>query len=115
MSAADTLRQAADVLEKTAEYMENSESVRINEQNAERMKSAQVLADKIAQVTGEAVEPQLVEKLSAMGTDVQSIIGRLTDGGEVDSLGGPDESTKLASIDGGLPPEDVRFLAYLQS
>lgn len=115
MKAVDILNQAADILEKTAEYLEKTESARISADREARIKSAQALADKIAETTGEALEPDLIEKLSAMGPEVQSILGRLTDGGTVDSLGDAETNTKLAGVVGGLPPEDARFLAWVQS
>ena len=115
MKAATILNQAAEVLEKTAAYLEGTESTRITQEQTARTKSAQELADKIAEVTGELVEPELVEKISAMGPEVQGILGRLATGGTVDSLGGPEESTKLASVEGGLPAEDARFLSWVQS
>ena len=115
MKSADILNQAADVLEKTAAYLESTESARITEEHDARTKSAQDLAEKIADVTGELVEPELVEKISTMSPDVQDILGRLTNGGNVDSLGGPEETTKLASVEGGIPAEDARFLSWVQS
>jgi hypothetical protein len=115
MKAANLLLQAADVLEKTAAILESTESTRIGQIRQERTKTAQELAEKIANVTGELVEPELVEKLSSMGPDVQNIIGRLTDGGNIDSLGDVEESIKLASVTGGLPAEDARFLSWVQS
>ncbi len=115
MTAAEILNQAADVLEKTAAFIENEESGKIAELKAARVKSAQNLADKLTEATGEAVEPEIVEKLSSMGPEVQGFLSRLTDGGTVDSLGGPEENTKLASVEGGVSPADARFLAWVQS
>ncbi len=115
MKAAVILNQAADVLEKTAAFIESAESTRVAQEQEVQTKTAQELADKIAAVTGELVEPELVEKISAMTPEVQSILGRLTDGGTVDSLGDAEDNVKLASVDGGLAPEDARFLAWVQS
>lgn len=115
MKASDVLNQAADVLEKTAAFIEGIETERIADETAVREKAAQSLVDKIASATGEQIEPELAEKLSSMGPEVQDIIGRLTDGGLVDSMGDAEETTKLAGVDGGLPTEDARFLAWVQS
>lgn len=115
MKAADILNQAADVLEKTAAFIDGIESKRIAEIQADRNKTAQSLADKIAAATGETVTPELTEKLSAMSPDIQDILGRLTDGGSVDSLGDADDNVKLAGVTGAVSPADARFLAWLQS
>ncbi len=115
MKAADILNQAADVLEKTAAYIDGIESARISEEKAGRTKSAQALADKIAAATGEPLETELVEKLSSMGPEIQDILGRLTDGGTVDSLGDADDNVKLAGVTGEINSADARFLAWVQS
>ena len=115
MKAADVLNQAADVLEKTAAFIEGIESERIADETAIREKAAQALVDKIASATGEHIEPELADKLASMGPEVQDILVRLTDGGLVDSMGDAEDTTKLASVEGGLSAEDARFLAWVQS
>lgn len=115
MNASDVLNEAADVLEKTAAYLEGFESKQIAEETAERTKAAQCLADKISSATGETIEPALAEKLSSMGPEVQNILSRLTDSGTVDSLGDADDNVKLASVEGGESSADARFLAWVQS
>lgn len=115
MKAADILNQAADVLEKTAAFIDGIESERIATIHADRTKTARALAEKISAATGENIEPALAEKLSSMGPEIQDIIGRLTSGGTVDSLGDAEDSVKLASVTGGISPADARFLAWVQS
>lgn len=115
MKASDVLNQAADVLEKTAAYIEGIESKNIADATEIREKAAQNLAEKISAATGEQIDTELAEKLSSMGPEVQDILGRLTDGGLVDSMGDAEDTTKLASVEGGLPIEDARFLAWVQS
>jgi len=115
MKHADVLTQAAEVLEKTAAYIEGIESERIAGETAVREKSAQHLAEKISAATGEHVDVTLAEKLSSMGPEVQDILGRLTDGGLVDSLGDVDDNVKLAGVDGGMSPAEASFLAFIQS
>jgi inactivated superfamily I helicase len=115
MKAADVLNQAAEVLEKTAAFLDGIESKQIAEIQAHRTKTAQKLADKIAAATGETLAPELTEKLSSMGPEIQDILGRLTDGGTVDPLGDADDNVKLAGVTGAMSPADARFLAWLQS
>jgi len=115
MKAADILNQAAEVLEKTAAFIDGVESERTATIQADRNKVAQDLAKKISAATGEDITPELTEKLSSMGPEIQAILGRLTDGGTVDPLGDADDNVKLASVTGEVSPADARFLAWLQS
>jgi len=115
MKAAAILNQAANVLEKTAAFIDGIETERMSVDQARRTKSAQALAEKISAATGENIEPALAEKLSSMGPEIQDILGRLTAGGSVDSLGDVEDNVKLASVTGGISPADARFLAWVQS
>lgn len=114
MEITKILNEAADIFDKTAEYLEKTESVRIAEENKIRNARAQKLASQISEATGQDVEPHLVEKLSGLGSDVQELLGRLTGSDTVDSLGGPPEQEKHASVD-GVPPEDNRLLQWINS
>jgi hypothetical protein len=115
MKAAEILNQAAEVLEKTAAFIDGIESERIATVQADREKVARSLAQKISAATGEDIAPELTEKLASMGPEIQDILGRLTDGGTVDSLGDAEDNVKLAGVAGELSPADARFLAWVQS
>lgn len=115
MSADTYLDQAADVLEKMAEYLETQESQKIATVKREKTKTAKVLADKIAEAVGEHLDDTMVEKLSELSPDMQDLLGRVTGAEVVDSLGGPEESMKIASIVGNMSSADARFLSWIQS
>ena len=113
-SVADALKQAADVFDKTAEYLETTESVRISAEKQEKTARAKKLANQLSELTGEELDVNVIEKLSGIDPDVQDLLGRLGGGDMVDSLGGPSESEKRASVD-GVPPEDAQFLTWVNS
>jgi len=114
MKITEILNEAADIFDKTAEYLEKTESVRITAENKIRGERAQKLASQIADATGQELNPEFIDKLSGLGSDVQELLGRLTGSDTVDSLGGPPEREKHASVD-GVPPEDSRLLGWINS
>lgn len=112
---ATLLLQAADVLEKTAEYIENAEGQRLDVERQEKTKTAQDLATKISATVGDEVSAELIEKLSSLSPDVQDLVERMAVGGEVDSLGGVPREEKVASDRAGMNSADARFLDWLNS
>ena len=112
---ANMLLQAAEVLEKTAEYIENAEGQRLDVERQEKTKTAQELAAKVSATVGESVDPELIEKLSSLSPDVQGLVERLAVGGEVDSLGGVQNDVKVASDRAGMSSADARFLDWCNS
>jgi|GEM_PF-1820069 len=115
MSADALMLQAADALEKMAAYVENNETSRIEKETAVRMKQANALADQISDMVGEPVDEEVVSKLAEATPEVQELLSRLTGGDNVDSLGGPQEVSKVASVDGNHQPADARFLDWVNS
>lgn len=107
--------QAADALEKMAAYIEATETTRATQEYTARRKHASVLADKIANTVGEPLDDMLVEKLASSNPEIQELISRLTGGELVDSLGGPQEVTKTANVNGALSSEDARFVDWINS
>lgn len=114
MSIAALLEQTADVLEKSAAYLETIESNRIATDKAVITKKASKLAEQISDAVGEPVDEELIEELAKASPEVQGLLGRLAGGDNVESLGGPQEEAKTASFD-GLSPAEARFLDWVQS
>ena len=115
MSADKLMVQAAEALEKMAEYIEHAETTRVAQESSIRRKHANALATKIANAVGEPLDDILVEKLASSNPEIQELIGRLTGGDVVESLGGPMEVSKVASVSGALPPADARFVDWVTS
>lgn len=116
MAGAEQLMElVADVLEKNAAYYESLESARVAEEQAEQQKSATALASRISEAVGEPLDEDLIAKLSTVDSDIHGLLERTVGSVEsVDSLGGVEDSEKVAGLD-GLPPEDARFLAFVNS
>ena len=112
--SAELLLKAADILEKTAEYVEQIEVKKVAQAEEEKTKVAQELATKLSATLGEDIDTAVVEKLSGMGSDVQDLVSRLAVGGEVDSLGGPEMEEKVASHS-SVDAADARFLNWCNS
>lgn len=113
MSADQLMLQAADALEKLANYVEQVETGRVRVETESRRKQASVLANQIANTVGEQLDDSLVDKLASLNPDVQSLLNKLTGGDAVDSLGGPTESSKVASVRNALPSADARFMDWV--
>ena len=110
------MSQVAEILDKTAEYVERLEGEKISAKNEERKKAASVLATKLTEAIGEPVDETLAEKLSNLDPEMHQIISKLAGTERVDSMGGPsDNETQKVASTSGLPPEDARMLAWLNS
>jgi len=107
---------AADILEKTAEYIERIEGEKIATRTAEKKKVASVLVGKLTEAIGEPMDESLAEKLSNLDPEMQQIISKLAGTERVDSMGEPGENNtqKVASAN-GLSPEDDRLLTWCNS
>jgi len=113
MKTSEALNNAADVLEKVAAYIEKAESGRIQEEADMRQKQASDLAEKLSEAIGEDISVEMAEKLSSID-NVPELLGRLTAGDTVDSLGGP-ETEKLAGVEGAESSADAKFLEWVLS
>lgn len=119
MRADERLLQAAEVIEKAAAYLEALESEKVQEERNAKLAEANKLAESITHVVGEELDPQTLEKLSQASPEVTDLIQRLSGGGSVDSLGGPPETVKSASVNGhdrvaqNVAAADARFLSFL--
>jgi hypothetical protein len=109
------LLKTAEVLEHTADYIENLENTRVSQEHAAKTKVATDLAQKLSQATGEPTTDDMVQKLAALPPEMQQVIARLAGTETVESLGGPPDagSEKQAGVPAGMPPEDTRFLGWL--
>ena len=110
------MSQVAEILEKTAEYIERTDGVKISARIEERKKVASELAGKLTEAIGEPVDESLTEKLSNLDPEMQAILAKLAGTGKVDSMGEPsDNETQKVASTSGLPPEDMRLLAWANS
>lgn len=109
------MAQVAEILDKTAEYIERIEGEKLAAKKEEKKKIASALAGKLTEAMGESIDSALAEKL-ASDPDVYQIIAKLSGTERVDSLGEPRENTteKRASTT-GMPPEDERLLTWCNS
>jgi len=115
MATEKLMELVADVLEKNAEYYESLESERVTKEKEAQHTKASTLAARISETVGEPLDEELVDKLSAVDPDIHGLLERTVGSMEnVDSLGGVDDSEKVAGLD-GLPAEDVRFLSFVNS
>jgi len=92
----------ANVLEKTAVYLDALETQRLEKIAQEKSANAQQLAEKISQTVGETLNTETVEKLAELSPEMSALVQRLSGGNAVDSLGGP-PNVKLASVGGQHP------------
>ncbi len=105
------LNQVADVLEKTADYIEGIESKEVHKKAEDKLNAANVLAEKLSEVTGEPVDTAVIEKLSELDPDVSGLLNKIAgDSSEVDSMGGPDTREKHASAPSNA---DARFMDWV--
>ncbi len=111
----ELMLQAADALEKVAAYIDNTETARLNQEYEVRHKEASSLAEQISDAVGEPLEDDMVNKLATASPEVKELLSRVTGGDTVDSLGGPQEVSKLASVHGSQRPADARFLDWVNS
>jgi len=110
---ADTLPKIAAVLEKLADYVESTESVKVNEDQVKRASAAKNLAEKISTLTGENLDEGVVEKLAGLDPEVAEMIGKFA--GEstgVDSMGGPEERDTEKTASAG-ESADARFMSWV--
>lgn len=116
MTIVELLEKTAEVLEKSAVYLENIETTRVASEREHKTKEAAALAEKIADAVGEPINEDLISKLANASPEVQVLLGRLAGSDEVESLGGPSREVKTASIeDGSTSHADARFLNWVQS
>jgi len=110
---AEMLPKIATVLEKLADYVEQIESGKQNEEQTKRATAAKNLAEKIGMITGENPDEKVVEKLAGLDPEVAEMIGKFA--GEstgVDSMGGPEERDTEKTASAG-ESADARFISWV--
>jgi len=113
MSDSQLLGQVADILEKTAAYFEHTESQELSRVKAAKDEIAEKLAAKLGDVTGELVDPSLIDKLAELDPDIATLLSKVAgENDAVDAMGYPQETlTKTASR--GVSSADDRFLEWI--
>lgn len=115
MSADRFLESVADVLEKTAAYYESIEADRLVKIQTQEKEATQKLVEAVSGAVGEPISDKLAEKFAGLTPEVKDLLLKLAGNSEyTDSLGGPEQIVKVAGAD-GLPPEDLRFINWLNS
>lgn len=110
-----TNNQVAELLEKSAQYIENLVSSQVAQAQEVRTKEASTLAQRLAEVTGEAIDDSTISKIASVAPEVTDILNRFTGSPEyVDSMGGP-ESDSTVKIAGSVSSADQRFISWCNS
>ncbi len=117
--SADLLYRVADVLEKTAAYIDGIESEKTAAETARRDAALQEVASKYTQATGESLDSAELSKLASDTTALETVQKLLTKtSGSVESLGrpgrasaSPQPATKAAARQAAYD----RFAAFLQN
>lgn len=121
MSAEHPLEMVADVLEKSANYIDALEEERntlqtekTQQRDAVLQKEAEELAQKYERATGEAIDVDVLKKIAGSEDDeIKQLFDKLASFEDADELGRPHE--KNASGTGDIPPADARFLNWTLS
>lgn len=109
------LNLVADVLEKTADYIEAVEAQKIAKEMETRTKAATALADQLSDVTGEQFDQEMVNKLASLEPEVANVLSKLAGTGSVDSLGGPEDNGKVKTASDGVSTAEQRYIGWLTS
>lgn len=109
------LNQVADVLEKTADYIEAVEAQKIAQDTEKRTKAASALAEQLTDVTGEQFDQEMINKLAGLEPEVADVLSKLAGTGAVDSLGGPRDDSRMKTASDGVSAAEQRFLEFLTS
>jgi hypothetical protein len=96
---ATQLEKLADVLEKTAVYLDAIETEKLDAIRSDRKKLAGILKDKYEDMTGDVIDEDVLQKIADSDIDVLAAFERLTKTASSDDLGTPadrnDTSTPL--------------------
>lgn len=93
--SADFLHKVADVLEKTAAFIDGQEADKQAAVKIERANSIKALAQKFAEATGDELPEDVLQKLASSDEDVLSTVSRLVEktGSAVESMGSSSDKT----------------------
>lgn len=110
----DLLIKTAELLEKTAAHIEESEAAAHRIIAEHQDTEAKKIASQLSALAGSPVDHKTVSKMAGMGQDVVDILHKLASADAVDSMGGPETQEKTASV-AGMPAEDARFINFLST
>lgn len=92
------LEKLADVLEKTAVYLDAMEHERAEEIRNNREKLAEILKDKYEDITGDTISDDILAKIAGSDVDVLAAFERLTTKTAADEdMGSPAERDDFSS------------------
>lgn len=110
------LEHLADVLEKTAQYVDALEGEKHAAVAAERKKMIELLRDKYAEATGDDISDAMVTKLASADGDVVKLLEKLAETTDNTGLGGPssrrDPSAAL-TVKEAADAADQKFLDWI--
>lgn len=108
--------QIADVLEKTAQYVDALEGEKQAAVAAERKKMIELLRDKYAEATGEEISDTMVTKLASADGDVVGLLEKLAGTTDNTELGGPgnkSDETIPMTVKEAADTADQKFLDWI--
>lgn len=126
-SQSQFMLKVADVLEKTATYIDENEAARQEAARAERRRTADTLNEKIAAATGERLSDAVLEKIAASDQDVVEAVVKLAERHAErppEELGEPGDirdnrvgtaTTRAARIKEASQDADQHFLDWINS
>lgn len=110
------LNAIADVLEKTANFLDCVEEEKQAAVRAEREKLLTIMCSKYAEATGEEVSPEMRNKLANADSDVISVIEKLAETTSSNELGSPsdrrDPATPMTTKEASVAADD-QFLDWV--
>lgn len=109
----DLLIQAADLLEKTAAHIEDSEGAAYRIVTEHQNAAANKIASHLTSLVGSPVAAQTVTKMAGLGPEVNDILQKLAGVEAVDNMGGPATVEKTAGVAG--ESADSRFIDWISS
>lgn len=126
-SQSQFMRQVADVLEKTAMYIDENEAARQEAARAERRRTADTLNEKIAAATGERLPDAVLEKIASSDQDVVEAVVKLAErnaerppeelgeAGDIRDNRSGVPATRTARVKEASEDADQRFLSWINS
>lgn len=109
-----TNEQVADLLDKSAAYIENLVAAQEQEAQEERTKEAAVLAQKITDITGDEVDSATVAKMAEVSPEVSDLLQKFAgSSSRVDSLGGPETDSSVVKVADSMSSAERNFVTWL--
>jgi hypothetical protein len=115
----ELLNLAADVLEKTAEYLDSIDTVNHRNRVQEHQKKANEIKTQLAQTLGETVNDSVADKLASLDSDVQTIIGKVLNASPAESMGSASDTLNTAKTasykENGVGPAEAQFIEWFNT